>query len=145
MPSWVIIVIAVALMLFQAWFNNLANSKKLKRAVEETRKQGMKKVTSLAVNHGFIAEQWFPVSLFNTFKNYEMHYFGKPIDYIAFGPDEIVFIELKTGESYMSSKQRNIKQQIEQGRVKFVEIRMEDSSGNNRVEQGVADSSTKQS
>jgi predicted Holliday junction resolvase-like endonuclease len=130
MPDWTYWLIALFWIL-SVYLLNHYWQKKLNKAIEETKKIGMKKVTSLAVNHGFVAEQWFPISLFNTFKNYEMHYMGKPIDYVAFGDNEIVFIELKTGESQLSTKQRDIKQTIENGNVKFVTIRMENVNANN--------------
>lgn len=46
-------------------------------------------------------------------------FLGQPIDYIVFEEDEVVFVEVKSGESNLSEKQRKIKRQIEEGKVSF--------------------------
>ncbi len=48
----------------------------------------------------------------------------QPIDLIIFREDEVVFLEIKTGVSQLSDKQRRIKKNIKEGRVRFEEIRM---------------------
>jgi predicted Holliday junction resolvase-like endonuclease len=44
---------------------------------------------------------------------------GNPIDYIAFEEEEVVFIEVKSGNASLTSKQRKIKDLIETGKVRF--------------------------
>lgn len=43
----------------------------------------------------------------------------QPIDLIYFGEDEIVFIDVKTGNAKLSTKQRRIRDNIQAGRVRF--------------------------
>ena len=43
----------------------------------------------------------------------------KPIDLISFNKDKITFIEVKTGNSQLSSKQRNIKKLVEENKIFF--------------------------
>lgn len=43
----------------------------------------------------------------------------QPIDLIVFKEDEIVFIEIKSGESQLSEKQRKIRDLIEEKKVRF--------------------------
>lgn len=43
----------------------------------------------------------------------------QPVDYICFDEEEIIFIEVKTGNSALSQKQKKIKQLIESGKVRF--------------------------
>ena len=43
----------------------------------------------------------------------------QPIDLIYFGEDEIVFIDVKTGNAKLSTKQRRIRDTIQAGRVRF--------------------------
>lgn len=50
-------------------------------------------------------------------------FLGMPIDLIAFDEDSIKFIEVKTGQSQLSNKQKFIKKQIEDGKVEFLEVR----------------------
>ncbi len=53
-------------------------------------------------------------------------FLGDPIDYIVFDLDagEIVFLEVKTGNSRLTKKQKIIKNIIEQGRVRFEEFKI---------------------
>jgi predicted Holliday junction resolvase-like endonuclease len=43
----------------------------------------------------------------------------QPIDLIVFRPDEIVFVEVKSGDSQLSEKQRKIRDMIEEKKVRF--------------------------
>ena len=48
----------------------------------------------------------------------------KPIDYIHFGEDKITFIEVKSGNSRLTKKQKSIKMLIEEKKVEFEEYRV---------------------
>ena len=50
-------------------------------------------------------------------------FLGMPIDGICFDDDQIKFIEFKTGNSHLSKKQQQIKKQIEQKQVQWIELR----------------------
>ena len=50
-------------------------------------------------------------------------FLGMPIDFISFDEDSVKFIEVKTGQSQLSKKQKFIKKQIEDGKVEFKEVR----------------------
>lgn len=54
----------------------------------------------------------------------DVNFLGMPIDFIYFGPDEVVFIEVKSGKSKLSKKQRTIRDQIKEGRVSFKTYRV---------------------
>ncbi len=67
----------------------------------------------------------------------DVRFVGKPIDFVAFpgsaeGGDikEIYFIEVKSGQSKLSPREKQIKLAVEQGRVKYLEYRIPD--GNNK-------------
>lgn len=56
----------------------------------------------------------------------DVRFVGKPIDYVAFKGaaendkiEEIVLIEVKTGSSQLSSRERQIKECVEQGKVSY--------------------------
>lgn len=59
----------------------------------------------------------------------EVRFVGKPVDFISFSGasrgvvDEVVFIEVKTGDSRQSAVERSLRKAIESGRVRFVEYR----------------------
>jgi predicted Holliday junction resolvase-like endonuclease len=46
------------------------------------------------------------------------------IDYIIFEEDKIIFLEIKSGNSQLSFKQRNIKKLIKEGKVEWDEMRI---------------------
>ena len=50
----------------------------------------------------------------------------QPIDLIYFGDDELILIDVKTGASTLSSKQKRIRDNINSGRVKFRVMRIND-------------------
>jgi predicted Holliday junction resolvase-like endonuclease len=59
----------------------------------------------------------------------EVRFVGKPVDFISFSGasrglvDEVVFIEVKTGDSRQSAVERSLRKAIESGRVRYVEYR----------------------
>ena len=57
-------------------------------------------------------------------------FLGQPIDYVAFVSDkktglidEVLFIEVKTGGSPLSAREKSLKKAVQQGRVRYVEWR----------------------
>lgn len=80
------------------------------------------------VRLGMVSEQLvsllpeFPVPL------HTLKFFGNPIDYIAIDMDEeyISFIEIKSGNSVLSDKQKKIRKMIHDKRVRFFEVRIDD-------------------
>ena len=66
----------------------------------------------------------------------DVRFVGKPIDFVAFpgsaeGNDieEIYFIEVKSGQSKLSPREKQIKLAVEQGRVKYLEYRIPGGNG----------------
>jgi predicted Holliday junction resolvase-like endonuclease len=51
-------------------------------------------------------------------------FIGMPIDYIVFEDDMIYFVEVKSGNSKLSKKQRNIKNLIKEKKVEWSEIKI---------------------
>lgn len=61
----------------------------------------------------------------------DARFLGHPIDYVVFdgygaGEDdvEIVLVEVKTGRARLSDGQRKVRRAIEEGRVRFAEVRL---------------------
>lgn len=56
----------------------------------------------------------------------DMHFMGNPIDYLVFDLDDgkIVFLEVKSGNSRASKRQKTIKNLIQAGRVYYEELRI---------------------
>jgi predicted Holliday junction resolvase-like endonuclease len=88
---------------------------------------------SRAVLAGQFSEQLAPYLPDFPYRPSEVKFLGKPVDLIVFrGLDdrsvgEIVFIEVKSGDSRLSSSERGIRESIEAGRVRFEEYRVPQS------------------
>ncbi len=53
-------------------------------------------------------------------------FIGSPIDGISFDEDEIVFIEIKSGKSNLSTRQRNVKRLVKQKKIRWEEYKEKD-------------------
>ena len=85
---------------------------------------------SLAVTVGTVHEQivpWLPDFHFNP---KDARFLGTPVDFIVFdGLDEgdvrrVVFVEIKTGGSELSARERRVRDAVRDGRVVWVEHRV---------------------
>lgn len=79
---------------------------------------------SKSVRLGLISENVLPFHSDFKYNVKDLVPMFRPIDYIVFAEDEIVFLEIKMGTSQLSEKQRNIRELIENGKVRFEEHRV---------------------
>lgn len=79
---------------------------------------------SQSVKYGQLSEQWMPFLKSYPYDSHEFKFLGKPIDGIQFNEDSIVFVEFKANTSQLSPTQKHIKKLIEEGKVRFEEIRL---------------------
>ena len=93
---------------------------------EETkqRKKVLSQKKSGEVRLGHIAETLAPFLDQFDFDPENCCFMGKPIDYVSFGDDEITFIEVKSGNAQLSSKQRHIRDLVKQKLVSWKEVRI---------------------
>ena len=61
----------------------------------------------------------------------DARFIGKPVDFIAFPGlmennkvSEVLLIEVKSGESKLNEREKEIRHAVEQGRVRYVEYRI---------------------
>ena len=54
-------------------------------------------------------------------------FLGNPIDGVSFNEDEVVFVEIKTGQARLSKSQNKIKSFIKDGKVKFITFRVNEN------------------
>lgn len=84
---------------------------------------------SRAVIGGQTAEQLAPYLPGFPFDPGDLRFIGKPIDFVAFrgasrgSVEEVVFVEVKTGESSLSKVERSLREAVEGGRVAWMEYR----------------------
>lgn len=137
----VMTVICIALGVLLAYTVNHSNNKvrRLQRELEELKKQHEidkikvhqnSKFKSSAVNWGFTVENFVPFIDTFPIPPEDVNFLGKPIDYVGFTKTdsktdcEVHFVEVKSGQSFLSQKQKNIKTAIEEGRVRWHEVRV---------------------
>lgn len=84
-----------------------------------------KKASEIRV--GYIIEQVAPLLDKWEGDPVNFKFLGKPIDGIQFNDDEIIFIEIKSGRSGLSKNQREIKEKVENGKVKFKTFRVNEN------------------
>tara|TARA_R110001592_G_scaffold321636_1_gene600232 strand:- start:13883 stop:14425 length:543 start_codon:yes stop_codon:yes gene_type:complete len=99
------------------------SEEKLKEETEQ-RKKVLSQKKSGEVRLGHIAETLAPFLDQFDFDPENCCFMGKPIDYISFGDDEITFIEVKSGNAQLSSKQRHIRDLVKGKMVSWKEVRI---------------------
>ena len=94
--------------------------------LKASRKDAVKR--SRAVLSGQMAEQIAPFLRDFPCNPADVRFVGKPLDFIGFpgasdgsGIKEILFIEVKTGNSALSSREKEIKEAVNAGKVRYVE------------------------
>lgn len=86
---------------------------------------------SRAVIGGQVVEQVAPFLPNFPCSPSDARFIGKPVDFIAFPGlsendkvKEVLLIEVKTGQSALSSREKEIKKAVAEGRVRYVEYRV---------------------
>ena len=117
-----ILIVFLLILLIIQFFRNQCDKKKL-------RKDAVKR--SKAVINGQVAEQIAPFLPDFPANPSDARFIGKPVDFIVFSGlsenekiDEILFVEVKTGKSLLSEREKEVKKAIEQRKVRYVEYRI---------------------
>jgi len=93
----------------------------------ETRKDAIAK--SQSVSTGKMVEQLCPYFPEFPYNPKDARFIGSPLDFLIFDGlsegdlKEVVFIEVKTGKSNLNARERQVRDAIKDGRVKWQEIR----------------------
>jgi len=109
----------------QEYKNKIDTLEKNLQDETEKRKKVLSQKKSGEVRLGHIAETLAPFLDQFEFEPERCSFLGQPIDYISFGDDEITFIEVKSGNSQLSQKQRHIRDLVKQKSVSWKEIRIQ--------------------
>lgn len=101
--------------------STLRNScEKFEKELSELKSQQQSK----SVRLGLISENVLPFHQDFKYNVKDLVPMFRPIDYIVFTENEVVFLEIKIGTSQLSEKQRKIRSLIELGKVRFEEHRI---------------------
>ena len=79
---------------------------------------------SSEVRLGKIGENLAPFTEHWPWDANNFRFLGSPIDGIQFTDDEIIIVEIKTGNSRLSQNQKRVKDLVERGKVRFVSFRI---------------------
>jgi len=125
----VCIIVALIALVFGLFLGKFFQKVADKAALEKARADAVKR--SRAVLGGQFGEQLAPFLPDFPCNPGDVRFVGKPIDYVAFpgsaegcGISEVLLIEVKSGDSQLSNREREIKRAVEQGRVRYVEYRI---------------------
>jgi len=82
---------------------------------------------SSEVRLGKIGENMAPFIKDWPYEHRRFRFIGDPIDGIQFTDEEIIFVEIKTGRSRLTTSQRNIKRLVAAGKVSFATFRISEN------------------
>ena len=123
--STLLLIFVIILLVLLLIIQQIAMARKLKKVRQDALKR------SNAVKGGRIAEQLAPYLPHFPCNPADAHFLGQPIDYIAFPGlcekntvDEILLIEVKTNTSQLSSREKEIREAVKSGRIRYVEYRI---------------------
>lgn len=88
------------------------------------------KQISARVKMGQIGEQFACIHTNFKYDRKETKALLQPVDFVCFEENEVVFVDIKTGNAQLSSKQRRIRDNIRAGRVKFEIFRINEDGAN---------------
>jgi predicted Holliday junction resolvase-like endonuclease len=108
-----------------------ANEEKLMhKRIRDARDDALER--SRAVLKGKIGEQLAPILDIFPFDVADARFLGAPVDFIVFNgysdgqTEEVVLVEIKTGKSRLSKRERNIKKVVESGKFRFIEVNIDE-------------------
>ncbi|MEK6760584.1 MAG: Holliday junction resolvase-like protein [Nanoarchaeota archaeon] len=106
----------------------MRRNKYWKEQILEERKDAIAK--SRATLGGLFSEQLAPYLPDFPYSPSEVRFIGKPIDFVVFKGadnkqiDEVVFVEVKSGKAKINNHEKNLKNAIEKGKVRWEEYRI---------------------
>ena len=121
--SLLIIVLAIALALVvRGYSDRVAKLKERVRELESSKQ-------SLSTTYGRITEQWAPFMSGYPHDPRHFRFLGSPVDGVQFLDDKVVFVEFKANGSRLTPRESNIRKLVEEGRVEWLEFRLQDREG----------------
>ena len=111
--SIIILLILFILFLSQSYYKN-----KISKLQANLTKTTSDKI-SLSTKYGQISEEFFPLEQSYPYNSKDFKFLGNPIDGIQFNEDKIILVEFKTNKSKLSTKQRHIRNLINDKQVEF--------------------------
>lgn len=105
-------------------FFRLAKQSKIIKQLKEKCAKTLHHRKSSEVRLGHIGENLAPFLTGWPHNSNDFRFLGNPIDGVQFNDNEIVFIEIKTGNARLSKVQKNLKRIVKEGNVYFESFRI---------------------
>ena len=121
----VLATMGLAIAWFYKWHQNRALKNKI-NVQDNAYKRLLGQKKSSEVRLGRIAENMAPFFDSWPYNANTFRFIGSPIDGIQFTKEEVIFVEIKTGKSRLSSGQKHIKRLVKEGKVSFVTFKIGD-------------------
>ena len=125
----VIVLVTLLLILVRVWGRYQRLRASFRDDVLAERKDAVKR--SRSVTAGKVFEQLVPYLPHFPYNPKDARFLGSPIDFLVFDGldqdrvDQVVFVEVKTGSSSLSTRERRVRDAIQDGRVVWRELRVE--------------------
>jgi len=110
-----LVALVLTFLLWKTWYTRRVRKEAIQR--------------SLAVTAGKVYEQLVPYLPNFPFNPKDVRFLGSPVDFVVFDGlsagdvTRIVFVEVKTGEAALSSRERRIRDAVQASRVEWYELR----------------------
>lgn len=123
---WVLIALVAALLVREVWWRL-----RLRRVLREQAKEQLER--SRSVLKGQIGEQLAPLLPGFPFHPGDVRFLGGVVDLVVFSGyhagriDEIVLVDVKSGNARLTPLQRQVAQAVAEGRVRFATIRLDET------------------
>jgi predicted Holliday junction resolvase-like endonuclease len=124
----IVILVLTNLLLAYILIDRLRKEKRSAERDQEIREDAIKK--SRLVLEGKFKEQLAPIMPEFPYNPTDARFLGSPVDFVIFNglasdaPEEIVFVEIKTGNALPSERERLVKEIIEKKKVRYELIRL---------------------
>lgn len=127
-----LIIAGSLLMGLKKLYNDCRQLVEQKNSLKEQLDKTLKAKKASEIKLGYITEQFAPFLENWKYDAANFRFLGKPIDGVQFEEDEIIFIEIKSGQSSLSQKQRHIKELVKQGKVSFRVFRVDENGSGHK-------------
>ncbi len=134
---WQIVAFVLAIGVIYLWFKNREWQIKFEQKVKDWLQEEERRIREDAINRsartlsGKALEKLVPFLEDFPYDPHDIRWLGDPIDLVVFDgysskgePEQIVFCEVKSGESKLSKMQKKIKDLVEKKKVKWHEFRV---------------------
>jgi predicted Holliday junction resolvase-like endonuclease len=113
---WITIIIVLILVCGYLFYQTQKLGKELSDAKDSlARTKSLKK--SSEVRLGFISEKLAPFLNDFDLDPSGLQFLGNPVDFVHFGNEKITIVEVKSGNSRLSAKQKKIKKMVEEKKI----------------------------